>query len=435
MPPQRKPRAKSVANHISLTTQMNYERADDLSHAWLNFELDLPLEAQPDGGANPFYVPRPNNPVERLQDELTSPFRHPPKHFLSGNRGSGKSNELRRLAASESIRARFWPMYFSIRDETDINNLDYKDVLLAVGGRMYREYRAGGNKIPASLETELDKWRGRVMEMIVRKPRLGEVEFDGGLAAFFAHLGLRIKLEPQTRQELRQVIDQDVSQLVEVINEIATVIRRQSNRVPLLLIDDLDKADPATTKAIFHTRSETMLAPDCAIVYTVSDALFYMPEFESIRDHAVFLPNVQLWDRKTQHYNLEGFETMRSMALVRINPDLIASEALTQAIYNSGGSFRELSRMLRFAIVHAHTEGKIGLQHVLDAVAEIRGEYRRVLTLEQRELLRDAHIHNHVEQPARAIPLMQMLALMEYNDREPWCDVHPAILELLTVTS
>ncbi len=411
---------------------MAYERADDLGHAWLNFELDLPLEAQPDGGANPFYVARPNNPVERLQDELTSPFRLPPKYFLSGNRGSGKSNELRRIAASASIRDRYWPMYFSIRDETDVNNLDYKDVLLAVGGRMYREYKSAGNKIPVSLETELDKWRGRVMEMIVRKPRLGEIEIDGGLAAFFAHLGLRIKLEPQTRQELRQFIDQDVSQLVEVINEISMVIRRQTHRVPLLLIDDLDKADPATTKAIFYTRRETMIAPDCAIVYSVSDALFYMPEFEGIRDHAVFLPNVQLWDRRSQQYSLEGFETMRSMALMRMNPELIAREALTQAVRNSGGSFRELARMLRFAIVHAHKEGKISVQHVLDAAAEIRGEYRRVLTTEQRELLREAHRSNHVDQPAKAIPLMQMLALMEYNDREPWCDVHPAIIELLS---
>ena len=322
-------------------------------------------------------------------------------------------------------------MYFSIRDETDVNNLDYKDVLLAVGGRMYRDYKAAGNKIPATLESELDKWRGRVMEMITRKPRLGEIELDGGLAAFFAHLGLRIKLEPKTRQELRQVIDQDVSQLVEVINEIALVIKRQSHRVPLLLIDDLDKADPNTTKAIFYTRRETMLAPACAIVYTVSDALFYMPEFEGIRDHAVFLPNVQLWDRRTQQYSLEGFETMRSMALRRMNPDLIAREALTEAVRNSGGSFRELARILRFAIVHAHKDGKINAQHVLDAAAEIRGEYRRVLTGDQRALLKDAHIYNQIDQPARAIPLMQMLALMEYNDREPWCDVHPALVELL----
>jgi hypothetical protein len=31
-----------------------YTIAEELDRAWLNFELDLPLEMEPDGGPNPF---------------------------------------------------------------------------------------------------------------------------------------------------------------------------------------------------------------------------------------------------------------------------------------------------------------------------------------------------------------------------------------------
>ena len=71
-----------------------YTQATDLDYAWLNFELDLPLEPMPDGSPNPFYVNRPGNPTSRLERELTRPYRQPPRQFFSGPRGRGKSNIL-----------------------------------------------------------------------------------------------------------------------------------------------------------------------------------------------------------------------------------------------------------------------------------------------------------------------------------------------------
>lgn len=416
-----------------ITTTIDYERADDLAHAWLNFELDLPLETD-SAGNNNFYIARGagtagRDPVGRLIDELNSPFRVPPKYFLGGTRGSGKSSELRRIASQPQILQRYLPIQFSMRDEADVNNLDYKDVLLAIGGRMYRHFETLGGKMPESLESELDRWRGRVMEVIVTQPRVRQMEMEGGLAAFFAHLGLRIKLEPQTRNELRQVIDHDVSSLIETINEIALVIKKQTRRIPLLLIDDTDKADIEASRALFFTRRETMLSPACAIVYTISDALFYMPEFEGIRDRALFLPNVALWDRAAGAYSFEGFEQMRTFVERRINPALITRDALTHAIRTSGGNYRELSRILRLSIMRANNTGEVRSEHVLAAQAEMRGEFRRMLSSEHHALLREAHATGQLSQPHKALPLLQMNALMEYHDHEPWCAVHPVLVD------
>jgi hypothetical protein len=413
--------------------EFEYVRAEDLDRAWLNFELDLPLEPLPDGQPNPFYVDRPGNPVNELVDALLAPYFQPPKFFFSGHRGCGKSTELRRTVVNTAITGKYYPVHFSIRDEADINNLDFKDVLLAIGGRMYRSYREQGHRLPQQLENELETWRGKVEEEIVRGSRFSGVELNGSLDAFFASTGLRMKIEPATRRELRQVIERDVIGLVDVINKIAIAIQAQENRMPLILIDDLDKPDLNTAREIFHGHRETMLQPNCAIVYTVSSPLFYRPEFEAIRDRAIFLPNVKLHEQGQARHQRDGYKTMQEFAGKRMNTDLITSRALNEAVRVSGGVFREMARVMRSSIRRARRDGKIELGHVHNAEAEIRGEYRRLLTAEQRTLLKKVYADNQLDDPDKIGPLLQILAILEYANGEPWCDVHPALVPLLEV--
>jgi hypothetical protein len=413
--------------------ELEYIRAEDLDRAWLNFELDLPLEPLPNGQPNPFYVDRPGNPVTELVDALLAPFFQPPKFFFSGHRGCGKSTELRRTAVNPDILTKFYPVHFSIRDEADINNLDFKDVLLAIGGRMYRDYRARGRRLPQQLENELESWRGKVQEDIVRASRYTGIELEGGLDAFFATTGLRMKLEPATRRELRQVIERDVIGLVDVINKIAIAIQAQEKRLPLILIDDLDKPDLNTARDIFHGHREIMLQPNCAIVYTVSSPLFYSAEFEAIRDRAIFLPNVKLHAQGQTRRQREGYKTMQEFVWRRLNPDLISPRALNEAIRVSGGVFREMARVMRSSIRQARRDKKIELDHVRSAAAEIRGEYRRLLTAEQRTLLKKVYADNRLDDPDKIAPLLQILAILEYANGEPWCDVHPALVPLLDI--
>jgi hypothetical protein len=413
--------------------ELEYIRAEDFDRAWLNFELDLPLEPLLDGRPNPFYVDRPGNPIAELEDALLAPYFQPPKFFFSGHRGCGKSTELRRIAVNTAILSKFYPIHFTIRDEADVNNLDFKDVLLAIGGRMYRHYRARGRRLPQQLENELEGWRGKIQEEVVRGDRYNGVELSGGLDAFFASTALRMKLEPATRHELRQVIEKNVIGLVDVINKIAIAIQAQEKRMPLILIDDLDKPDLSAAREIFHGHRETMLQPNCAIVYTVTSPLFYSPEFEAIRDRAIFLPNVKLHAQGQTRHQRDGYKTMQEFVAKRLNLDLISTRALSEAVRVSGGVFREMARVMRSAIRRARRDGKIDLDHVHSAEAEIRGEYRRLLTAEQRDLLKKVYADNRLDDPDKIAPLLQILAVLEYANGEPWCDVHPALVPLLEI--
>ncbi len=122
----------------------------------------------------------------------------------------------------------------------------------------------------------------------------------------------------------------------------------------MILIDDMDKPNLEKARAIFHDRREIMMQPNCAIVYTVSSALFYSKEFDAIRDQAFFLPNIYLHPpMKPDVHHEEGYQTLRKFIHMRMISDLIEDSALEQAVTYSGGVFRELARIIRTAIGRA----------------------------------------------------------------------------------
>ena len=419
-----------------MAAKFDYIRATDFDRAWLNFELDLPLETGANGTTNPFYITRPGAPIDELSDGLLSPFYKPPKFFFSGHRGCGKSTELLHLMANREIQRKFWPVIFSIRDEADIIDLDFRDILLAIGGRMYLEFRKQGGQLPSKLMKDLESWRGRMEEEItsVKAGKVAGWEVGAGLEAFFANASLKMRMEPKSRTILRQVIEKNVTGLIDVINSISAAVQERTGRIPLILIDDLDKPSLKEAKSIFQERREIMLQPNCAIVYTVSSALFYSKEFDAIRDQAMFLPNVVLHPhRSNDKYLKDGYETMKKFVAVRMDTRLIEPQALMQAITYSGGVFREMARIMRTSIGRARRRNaaQVDKMDVEWAATEIRNEYRRILEKEDLSILRKFNENNNMQYSDRIRPLLQLLALLEYKNGENWFDVHPVLKAVL----
>ena len=417
-------------------SNFDYLKATDFDRAWLNFELDLPLKPGPSGKPNPFYINRPGNPINELIDALLAPFYRPPKFFFSGHRGCGKSTELLHLLSNSDVQKKYWPINFSIREETDIIDLDFRDVLLAIGSRLFREYRKKGGELPDQLLKELNGWKGKVEKQIstILDGRVSDYEIGASIDAFFVNAGLKMKLEPATRIELRQIVETDITGLIAIINHIAAAIYSQERRIPLILIDDMDKPDLDRARTIFHDHREIMLQPNCAIVYTVSSALFYSKEFDAIRDQALFLPNINLRTATdaVQHLQ-EGYRTLEKFVTVRMDSKLIQPAALEQAITYSGGVFRELARIIRTAIGRARRRKavQIEVEDIEWAATEIRNEYRRILDKEDLKLLKNVQDHKRLEYSDRLRPLLQLLALLEYRDEDNWCDVHPVLRKML----
>ena len=415
---------------------LDYIVATDFDRAWFNFELDLPLKPEKNGNPNPFYIDRPGNPIAELTDALMAPFYRPPKFFFSGHRGCGKSTELQHLLSNPQLQTKYWPINFSIREETDIIDIDFRDVLLAIGGRLFREYRKRGGELPEQLLKELDSWKGKVEKEVstILEGRASVSELSASVDAFFATAGMKMKLEPAKRVVMRQVVETDITGLIAIINHISTAIYSRERLIPLILIDDMDKPDLDKARAIFHDRREIMMQPNCAIVYTVSSALFYSKEFDAIRDQALFLPNINLHPAmEPANHAPEGYSTLKEFVRVRMDPCLIENDALDQAVTYSGGVFREMARLMRTAIGRARRRqaARLDLDDIEWAATEIRNEYRRILDKDDIKLLKRVHENNRLEYSDRMRPLLQLLALLEYRDGENWCDVHPVLRRLL----
>ena len=416
--------------------RFEYVKAIDFDRAWLNFELDLPLKPGPNGTPNPFYINRPRNSINELTDALLAPFYKPPKFFFSGHRGCGKSTELLHLLSDKNIQTKYWPINFSIREETDVIDIDFRDVLLAIGSRLFREYRKKGGQLPDQILKKLNSWKGKVEKQIstVLDGRISEYELGASIDTFFVNAGLKMKLEPATRVELRQIVETDITGLISIINHIATAIFNQEHKIVLILIDDLDKPDLDRARAIFHDRREIMMQPNCAIVYTVSSALFYSKEFDAIRDQSLFLPNINIYEATINDDELnEGYRSLKKFVSQRMELSLIQPDALDKAIFYSGGVFRELARIIRTAISNTRrrNSSKIESLDIEYAATEIRNEYRRILDKDDIKILKNINVSKRLEYNDRLTPLLQLLALLEYRDQENWCDVHPVLKKLL----
>jgi hypothetical protein len=414
--------------------QQEFVKATNLDEAWSNFDPLAPLP----GEESPFYVSRPGEPLGRLTRALLHTFTAPPKFFFAGYRGSGKSTELNRLASNPDIQKKYVVVKFSIYDTSDVNNLDYRDVLLALGAQMFTQYTERGGRLDPDLLKELDGWKGTVVTRLQEK---GAV-FEGGagidLSRFFLSALLKVKTEHATRQLIREEIGPRLTELIEKINLIAASIQAREKRPVLVIIDDLDKPLLEQAEAIFFRNFAAITQPTCAIVYTVPAAILFSDVFmvSPIRESCCSLPNVKLHPQGCDEVAPEGYQTMREVALRRMDEALIEADTLEGIVALSGGVFRELTFALRAAISNAQSRGaeRVELPDVDWARNQLRNPLLRLLSDEDIKLLKWVQTENpfHLPDPKKNARLLHILAVLQYADGPDWFDVHPALGEALT---
>jgi hypothetical protein len=409
--------------------QLEFVKATDLDEAWSNFD---PVEPLPSG--SPFYVMRQGNPIGALTRALLRRHLQPPKYFFSGHRGSGKSTELNCLVSDPGIQEKFFPVKFSVRKLCDINNLNYVDVLLAIGAQVFVQYTESGGRLPNDLLKELETWKGRTVERLTEKGAMFATGAGFDVKAFFVSALAKVQTEHSSREIIRQELEPRLSELIAKINDIVITIQSKEKRQVLVVIDDLDKPPLPQARDIFHSAYSAITQPVCAIVYTVPVAIFFSKEFATIRENCFFLPNVKLHPKgEAKERDSTGYATMQSFVHARMEESLIESEALQAAVDLSGGVFREMAFVMQLTTSHAIERGsnRIEVVNVERAESRIRSDFRRILTDEDYELLKEVRTSNEMRSVDKLADLLHTLAVLEYTNDENWCDVHPSLRKLL----
>lgn len=415
-----------------MTSTLGSAPARTLEEVWLHCDVTFPLQPLSGQATHPFYVRRPDQPLEELERRLLLETGRPPKIFFSGLRGSGKSTELWHLASSETIREQYWPLFISIRDHIDPVQIRHHDILLTVGMQLYETLEKHyGDQISPELKERLLRWRGQVEEEILSRIGAGPDGWEVGLS--LPWFSARTSIPPEQRAVVRQVLDRHIGDLVFIVNAIIAQMKQASRRTPLVLLDDLDKPEYSRVNAIIRDYHHYLRKPECAIIYTVSSSLFYGNAYDVIREDAIFLPGIAIRQEDGRPH-LEGERFLQEVLLRRVQPDLLEKGALEQIVAYSGGVMRDLMRLAREAAMAAMLAGesRITREMVHYAIQNLQMEFVAILKSGDWPLLQTIGQTHHLPQDiSRFRHLQQVLAVLAYRQPRPWYDVHPVLKKVL----
>lgn len=390
-----------------------------------------------------------------LMAQLTNAIRwsNMPHHLLfTGHRGGGKSTELLRLQHDlehppEGID-KFFVIYFEVdREDIDVNDVDFPDILLAI-------IRQVGKALRQRMSIDLrPSWLERLINGFKRL--LGsDIEVEKlDLDVKIAKLTAVIKNSLDARTEIRQALEPDVSNLIVAANDILdqarTKLAKQGYRDLVVIVDNLDRvvlrdipnSQFNSHEQLFINRGSQLTQLRCHVVYTLPISLVFSPRATALVNvfggSPVVLPMVKVIQGKNRRVNPTGMKAMRDIVIKRLNMVNIAEsdavdspKTLDYLCRMSGGHVRNLLLLICEACTAA---GQLPLTQPVSehAVRKQSTDFERALnrpeffdTLAQIEQTADLPGSEH--DPL----LMYNLSVLEYLNGDASYAVNPAVREL-----
>ncbi len=420
------------------------QSVDDAYHAC---HPDLALEA-----GDPRYVRlTPARGEFELSTTITNNIsRTPPGCFhqqlVTGHRGCGKSTELKQLQARLREK-KYFAVYIDAEALLDLGDLTYLDVLVALIQELEEALRGEKIHIAKKLRQELDEW---FADVILTEEQRRDVEhslqadFGVGpqvpaLARMLAAVTGQIRSGSSRRVEIRRRLEQNLRVFVQRLNNLVddarTRLVQKDWKDLVFIVDGLEKMHYAplpdgqsTHSALFVAHAEQLKAIRSHVIYTVPISLVFNANLgDAFPDPTLVIPMVKLTksDGKTPYdpgrrVLFEVVARRVDVARVFESPDLI-----WQLIENSGGSVRDLMRLVRLACYGA--TDCIRAEHVRRAVQELSREYDRLVQDSDLERLVFVARERRVPGDEVSARLLHLRLVLEYQNDERWADLHPAV--------
>jgi hypothetical protein len=150
----------------------------------------------------------------------------------------------------------------------------------------------------------------------------------------------------------------------------------------LLIFDNLDRYPPDTVHKVLIEQADNLKRLRCNIIYTVPISLIYEPRREALPDvfKSVVLPMIKIRGKDqpwSQTFPL-GIEKLTEVFKQRIDIDKVFyhTNLVEKLVLNSGGSLRELMRLIQEACLETMEE-KIDTAAAERAIVNVRAELTR----------------------------------------------------------
>lgn len=407
-----------------------------------------------DGDQLRLFVARDPRQLEKAQNDFR--LSDSPLHaLLVGQRGTGKSSELRYLA--EQLKDDFLTVVIDVDELTDLFNVNHVEVLYLIGASVFASARLKGLSLPDALledlgrsiqtlintHTEAKDFAVPVKEILAAIGTAVATAAAGSLAAgvfvtaasIFKELKFNLGVSDSAVRKIE--VKPRITEISRAIERIVEATERAAGRKLLLIVDGLDRVDFDQARQIF-AESGVLNEPTCHIVYVIPAHLYYSPylnQAKQIFSTVYPLPNVKLHARSGAEH-APGYALLREVVRKRLAEpkvhlavdEVFAPEALKMLIENSGGMLREFIRLLQNAVREAIlSNGRVELQHAKAAVDALRREYIAGVTPPLlAELVHVLEKNMPSGSPQSAVALQNQYILSQTNG-DIWYEVHPVI--------
>ncbi|MBN2313748.1 MAG: hypothetical protein JXM79_07440 [Sedimentisphaerales bacterium] len=370
----------------------------------------------------------------------------PTCQLLAGHHGSGKSTELRRLQQKlQSNTEKFFAVLCDMNEDMDPNDVDFPDILIGIIRQTAVQLR---EKLSIKLKPGYFKQRWEEVKSVLRRDiDLTALELDAGLAKFSAV----IKDSPDTRVEIRKLLEPHTTNWIEaandVISEAELKLSKKGYAGLAIIVDGLDRVSPRTHESgrctlaeyLFENRFTQLTAFRCHLVYTMPISVAYSCRERNIAHLYGYvappvIPMVMVCDKEGHRYE-EGFEKFKELIKKRyqkasIKTDIFENvEVEDKIIEYSGGQPREVMTLIRECLVHGGLP--IKATHVEQVTRKIRHAYDRQLREEHWKLVKqvqkDHRLKRNEDNDHLYMELLDSRAILQYENGGEWYEINPLL--------
>lgn len=386
------------------------------------------------------------SPIEDLFDACTNVMSLNHIFLLMGHRGCGKSTELNKMA--ERMRQEGF-LVRTIYCQRDIgSNPAYTDLLILMGEALIDMAREIGCDFSSELGRAIQNFWNTEITTLNTTEGVYKVSFDTEagiqtpdifqkILSILAKIKAGIKFKQTDILEYRGKIERRSEEWYDSIAEISDIITEQMNGYqPIIIFEDLDKLDtnPEAIWKMFRDHADNMCSFTFPVIYTFPIALSYDPEFGQLQGYTdKILPMIEI-EYLDGTECTEGINCIRRIVSSRAEDALFEEEALIDAIKKTGGSLRDLFRILREASTRTRRRRatRVEREDFDRALITLQSDLRRRLETGDYEFLRRIMDGEKVdiEDRQKLLTMIKADAVLEYNSRR-WNNVHPLVADFL----
>lgn len=406
------------------------------------------LEDRPLTPDHPFYVPyraeAPHDPIAHLATQIDW-RRSEGVYLLSGQRGSGKSTELRRLRAR--LEDQGCVVFLSdMRDYMNMTSrVEITDFFFSILGALAEEVDRKYGKNPL-----VEGFWSRFTGFLKTRVEFQELGFEAAGVSLTASLREDVSFRRKVQEGLRGHVAGVVKEAHEFAAQIVQFVRdrvEDPNRKVVFLVDSVEQirgigaeADEVykSVENLFSGHGHSLQLPLLHVLYTLPPWLTPLaPGLGAQFGCGVqTLPSVHVYQTRSRRADPEGLAIMRRIVEKRFPSwnEVFSQKQIDRMALSAGGDLREFFYLVRYALLETGASG--GDLPVSDSVIEAgenntrrgmlpiaeddRAWLRRIAVSKEPELERVAEL------PSLA-RFFDTKLVLNYRNGEDWYDIHPLL--------